>query len=113
MDPELPQALGHEAAGVVDELGEGVTAVAVGDRAFGFSIAPGAQAELAVLSDYAQIPPSLDFPSAAALPAAIETATRALDRLGVQGGTTLLINGAGIGSVAAPPSSSRWRAAPV
>ncbi len=30
MDPELPQTLGHEAAGVVDELGEGVTDVAVG-----------------------------------------------------------------------------------
>jgi NADPH:quinone reductase-like Zn-dependent oxidoreductase len=24
MDPELPQTMGHEAAGVVDELGEGV-----------------------------------------------------------------------------------------
>src|SRR6478672_2860548 len=28
MDGELPQTLGHEAAGVVDELGEGVTDVA-------------------------------------------------------------------------------------
>jgi NADPH:quinone reductase-like Zn-dependent oxidoreductase len=76
--------------------------VAVGDRVFGFSTAPGAQAELVVLSDYAQIPPSLDFPSAAALPAAIETATRALDRLGVRSGSTLLINGASgsVGSAA-------------
>jgi len=37
MDPELPQTLGHEAAGIVDELGVGVTNVAIGDRVFGFS----------------------------------------------------------------------------
>jgi NADPH:quinone reductase-like Zn-dependent oxidoreductase len=102
MDEGLPQTLGHEAAGVVDELGAGVTDVAVGDRVFGFSAEGAAQAELAVLSDYAPIPPSLDFPGAAALPAAIETATRALDRLGVGSGGTLLVNGASgsVGSAA-------------
>src|SRR6201996_1667967 len=50
MDEELPQTLGYEAAGVVDELGEGVTGVAPGDRVFGFSADGAAQAELAVLS---------------------------------------------------------------
>ena len=106
MDPELPQTMGYEAAGVVDELGEGVTDVAVGDRVFGLSAEGSAQAELAVLSFYAPIPPSLDFPGAAALPAAIETATRALDQLGVGAGagtgSTLLINGASgsVGSAA-------------
>src|SRR6201999_3403789 len=94
MDQELPQTLGYEAAGVVDELGEGVADVAVGDRVFGFSAQGAAQAELAVLSHYAPIPPSLDFPGAAALPSAIETATRALDQVGVASGGTLLINGA-------------------
>src|ERR1041385_7472838 len=74
MDQDLPQTLGYEAAGVVDELGEGVTDVAVGDHVFGFSSEGAAQAELAVLSWYAPVPPSLDFPAAAALPAAIETA---------------------------------------
>jgi NADPH:quinone reductase-like Zn-dependent oxidoreductase len=106
MDPELPQTLGYEAAGVVDELGEGVADVAVGDRVFGLSAEGAAQAELAVLSFYAPIPPSLDFAGAAALPAAIETATRALDQLGVGAGagrgSTLLINGASgsVGSAA-------------
>jgi NADPH:quinone reductase-like Zn-dependent oxidoreductase len=94
MDQELPQTMGHEAAGIVDELGEGVADVAVGDRAFGFTADEAAQAELAVLSWYAPIPPSLDFAEAAALPAAIETATRALDQLGVTSGSTLLVNGA-------------------
>jgi NADPH:quinone reductase-like Zn-dependent oxidoreductase len=102
MDPELPQTLGYEAAGVVDELGEGVADVAIGDRVFGLSSKGAAQAELAVLSYYAPIPPSLDFPGAAGLPVAIETATRALDQLGVGGGSTLLINGASgsVGSAA-------------
>jgi NADPH:quinone reductase-like Zn-dependent oxidoreductase len=102
MDEELPQTLGYEAAGVVDELGEGIADVAVGDRVFGLSEAGAAQAELAVLSYYAPIPPSLDFPEAAALPAAIETATRALDQLGVASGSTLLVNGASgiVGSAA-------------
>ncbi|MER7197986.1 NADPH:quinone reductase [Streptomyces sp. CB01635] len=102
MDEELPQTLGYEAAGVVDELGDGVTDVVVGDRVFGFSTEGAAQAELAVLSYYAPIPPSLDFPGAAALPAANETAMRALDQLGVVSGSTLLINGASgsVGSAA-------------
>jgi NADPH:quinone reductase-like Zn-dependent oxidoreductase len=101
MDSELPQTMGYEAAGVVDELGEGVADVAIGDRVFGLSAEGAAQAELTVLSYYAKIPPSLDFAAAAALPAAIETATRALDQLGVKGGT-LLVNGASgsVGSAA-------------
>ncbi|MGI8417122.1 MAG: NADP-dependent oxidoreductase [Nakamurella sp.] len=102
MDSELPQTMGHEAAGVVDELGDGVTDVAIGNRVFGFTAEEAAQAELAVLAYYAPIPPSLDFAGAAALPAAIETATRALDQLGVNDGTMLLINGASgsVGSAA-------------
>jgi NADPH:quinone reductase-like Zn-dependent oxidoreductase len=106
MDPELPQTMGYEAAGVVDELGEGVADVGVGDRVFGFSAEEGTQAELTVLSYYAPIPPSLDFAGAAALPAAIETATRALDQLASGGksgsGSTLLVNGASgsVGSAA-------------
>ncbi len=102
MDEELPQTMGYEAAGVVDELGEGVDDVAVGDRVFGLSTQGAAQAELAVLSYYAPIPPSLDFAGAAALPAAIETAARALDQLGVKAPHTLLINGASgsVGSAA-------------
>jgi NADPH:quinone reductase-like Zn-dependent oxidoreductase len=102
MNGELPQTSGHEAAGVVDELGEGVADAAVGDRVFGFCAAGAAQAELAVLSDWAPIPSSLDFTGAAALPAAVETATRALDQLGVASGSTLLISGASgsVGSAA-------------
>jgi NADPH:quinone reductase-like Zn-dependent oxidoreductase len=93
-DEPLPRTMGREAAGIVDELGEGVTTVAIGDHVFGASADEAAQAEYAVLALYAPIPPSLDFARAAALPAAVETATRALNTLGVVAGTTVLINGA-------------------
>lgn len=94
MDQDLPQTLGYEAAGIVDEVGEGVPEVAVGDGVFGFSADGAAQAELAVLSAWAPIPSTLSFAGAAALPSAVETAARALDQLGVAGGGTILINGA-------------------
>ena len=102
MGGELPQTTGREVAGVVDEVGEGVTDVAVGDRVFGFSADGEGAAELALLADYAPIPPSLGFAEAAGLPVAIETATRTLDVLGVGAGSTLLVNGAagGVGSAA-------------
>uniref|UniRef100_A0AAU3GPB1 NADP-dependent oxidoreductase n=1 Tax=Streptomyces sp. NBC_01401 TaxID=2903854 RepID=A0AAU3GPB1_9ACTN len=102
MDQELPQTLGHEASGVVDEVGEGVSGVAVGDRVFGLSGEGAAQAESAVLDHYVPIPPSLDFATAAALPSTVETAARALDQLGAGEGHTLLVNGASgsIGSAA-------------
>src|SRR5882757_8092957 len=58
MDEDLPQTMGYEAAGIVDELGEGVTGAAVGDRVFGLGGGGAAQAELAVLSAWAPIPRS-------------------------------------------------------
>jgi NADPH:quinone reductase-like Zn-dependent oxidoreductase len=98
----LPQTTAADVAGVVDEVGEGVTDVTVGDRVFGVSDDHAGAAELALLTYRAVIPPSLGFVDAAALPAALETATRALDQLGVTSGCTLFINGAsgGIGSTA-------------
>lgn len=99
---ELPQTTGRDVAGVVDELGEGVTDVAIGDRVFGISDDGAGAAELALLTVRAPIPPSLGFVDAAGLAVALETATRSLDQLGVGPGRTLLINGAGggIGSTA-------------
>jgi NADPH:quinone reductase-like Zn-dependent oxidoreductase len=99
---KLPQTTGSDIAGVVDEVGEGVTDVAVGDRVFGISDDNAGAAELALLTFRAIIPPALGFVDAAGLPVALETATRALDQLGVTSGRTLFINGAsgGIGSTA-------------
>jgi NADPH:quinone reductase-like Zn-dependent oxidoreductase len=100
---DLPQLTGSEVSGIVDEIGEGVTDVAIGDRVFGLTIeGTGGAAEFAVVSYYAPIPRSLGFGEATVLPGAVETSTRALDALGVGVGSSLLINGAAgsIGSAA-------------
>jgi NADPH:quinone reductase-like Zn-dependent oxidoreductase len=102
MDQNLPQMMGYEAAGIVDEIGDGATGVHLGDKVVGIGGGGAAQAQFAVLSTWAPIPASLDFVGAAALPSTVETAARALDQLGVTQGSTVLISGASgsIGSAA-------------
>ena len=93
----LPAVLGIELAGVVDEVGDGVTEVAAGDEIFGLCD-HGAYAELAVASVVAKKPKGLSWELAAALAVAGETAIRVLDALAVQRGETLLVHG-GAGAV--------------
>ena len=109
MGGDLPQTTGREVAGVVDELGDGVTDVSTGDRVFGFAAGGGGAAELALLADDAPIPSSLGFAEAAGLPVAVETAVRTLDLLGVDDGTALLVNGAAgaVGSAAVQIARAR------
>ena len=92
--------LGYDAAGVVDEVGDGVTDVAVGDDVFG--LGSNTDAEFAVLDAYAKKPASVDWAVAAAAGVSAETSIRALDLVGVGRGTTLLIDGGagGVGAVA-------------
>ena len=96
----LPAGTGREAAGVVDEVGEGVNGVRVGDAVFGAGSAT--YAEYAVLSDWALKPSTLSFEEAAGYPVAVETAIRIINQVGVQPGQTLLVSGAsgGVGSAA-------------
>jgi NADPH:quinone reductase-like Zn-dependent oxidoreductase len=101
MPLSFPVIDGREAAGVVDEVGEGVEDVAVGDAVFGFAVG-GAAAELAVLDDYVRKPEGLSFEQAASLPVAAETSARVFQVLGGVGdGDTLLVNGAagGVGVI--------------
>ncbi|MEW2317662.1 NADP-dependent oxidoreductase [Streptomyces bauhiniae] len=95
---ELPSGVGLDAAGVVDEVGEGVVGVEAGDRVFG----EGADtyAEFAVLSAWARMPEGLTFEEAAGYPSVVETALRVLREVGVRPGETLLVSGAsgGVGS---------------
>lgn len=101
MPIELPSIPGSDVAGVVDEVGEGVTDVALGDEVFGFAVSGGA-AQHAVLEQYAAKPDGASWAQAAGWPLAVETAVRSLKLLGVTSGQTLLINGAagGVGSAA-------------
>ncbi|MCS7476851.1 NADP-dependent oxidoreductase [Umezawaea endophytica] len=100
----LPHLLGVDAAGIVDEVGEGVTDVGIGDAVFGMvdlARFGGAAAEHAVLVAWAAKPDSWSWEQAGGAAANVETATRTLDRLGVGAGTTLLVEGAagGVGTV--------------
>jgi NADPH:quinone reductase-like Zn-dependent oxidoreductase len=101
MPLQFPVIPGRDAAGVVDEVGEGVTGTTVGDRVFGLSDA-GTTAEYAVLTAWAPLPDAWSAEQGAAAGAAAETAVRVLDLLGVRAGSTLLIEGAagGVGSAA-------------
>ncbi|MGV9933654.1 NADP-dependent oxidoreductase [Streptomyces olivaceoviridis] len=95
---ELPSGVGLDASGVVDEVGEGVEGVEVGDRVFGEGSST--YAEFAVLSAWARMPEGLTFEEAAGYPSVVETALRVIREVGVQSGETLLVSGAsgGVGS---------------
>ncbi|MDT4903905.1 MAG: hypothetical protein QOH52_1921 [Pseudonocardiales bacterium] len=94
-----PGYLGYDAAGVVDEVGDQVAGVSVGDEVFGRGMPT--QAEYAVLDSWAVKPPSVDWAVAAAAGVAGETAERGLRLLGVAAGGTLFIDGGagGVGAV--------------
>jgi NADPH:quinone reductase-like Zn-dependent oxidoreductase len=91
--------LGFDAAGVVDEIGDGVSGVAVGDDVFGCGSKT--QAEFAVLDSWALKPASVDWSVAGAAGVAAEAAERTLRLLGVDSGSTLFIDGGagGVGAV--------------
>ncbi|MFE5332122.1 NADP-dependent oxidoreductase [Embleya sp. NPDC056575] len=95
---ELPAGVGLDAAGVVDEVGEGVEGVEVGDHVFGEGW--DTYAEFAVMSAWARMPEGLSFEEAAGYPSVVETALRIIREVGVQPGQTLLVSGAsgGVGS---------------
>jgi NADPH:quinone reductase-like Zn-dependent oxidoreductase len=98
---------GFDAAGVVDEVGEDVTGVSLGDDVFGRGA--NTQAELAVLDAWALKPPSVDWAVAAAAGVTGETAERGLRLLGVAAGDTIFVDGGagGVGAVAVQMALAR------
>ena len=99
--------LGYDAAGVVDEVGEEVSGVSVGDEVFGRG--RNTQAEYAVLNSWAAKPSSVDWAVAAAAGVAGETSERGLRLLGVKAGQTIFIDGGagGVGAVAVQMAIAR------
>ncbi|SEW50549.1 NADP-dependent oxidoreductase [Chitinophaga arvensicola] len=105
----FPLIMGVDGAGTVEEVGEGVTRFKVGDKIYGqfihSPIGEGSYAEYAIVPEKSGItkaPTSLSAVEAAAVPTAGMTAQQLLDKLDLQEGDTLLINGAtgGVGSFA-------------
>jgi NADPH:quinone reductase-like Zn-dependent oxidoreductase len=108
----LPHIPGVDAAGVIDEVGPGIDGFAAGDQVFGsvdIARLGGASAQFAVLAFWARKPDSMSLTEAGAAGTSIETATRALDALGVAQGATLLVDGAagGVGSIAVQLAAAR------
>jgi NADPH:quinone reductase-like Zn-dependent oxidoreductase len=107
---EFPVTLGRDFAGVVEQVGEGVSNVAPGDEVFGYvppMAAPvhnGAWAELAVTSDQmlARVPGEVHTAAAGAVGLAAVTAVNSVDALDLSEGDTVLVVGAtgGVGSAA-------------
>jgi NADPH:quinone reductase len=108
---EFPVTLGRDYAGVVEQIGSGVTRYAPGDEVYGFvlhanpSVRDGAWAELIVVPEdnlVARKPSGVGFAAAGAAPLAGITAMLSVDALELTEGDTLLVVGAtgGVGSFA-------------
>lgn len=107
--PELPAILGTDLAGVVEALGEGVTAFKVGDEVYGLT--GGVRGLQGSLAEYAAVdadllapkPRNLSMREAAAMPLVFLTAWEGLvDRAGVHAGQRVLVQGGagGVGHMA-------------
>jgi NADPH2:quinone reductase len=105
---EFPVTLGRDFAGVVEQVGSGVSGYRAGDEVFGYvlhadpAVRGGSWAELIAISEdiVARKPSSLDFAHAGAAPLAAITALAAFDALAPAAGETVLVVGApgGVGS---------------
>ena len=99
---EFPVTLGRDFAGVVEQVGSGVSSDRIGDEVFGYvrhvnpAVHDGSWAELIAISeaDVAQKPRGLDFARAGAAPLAAITALAAFDAVAPAEGETVLVVGA-------------------
>jgi NADPH:quinone reductase-like Zn-dependent oxidoreductase len=107
---ELPAGLGTDVAGVVDQVGAGVTAFQAGDEVLGASVTPAyAQFALADPASLAAKPGAVPWEVAGSIAGAGGTAWTVLDRLALASGETLLIHAAagGVGTFASQLAVAR------
>ncbi len=96
---QFPGVLGRDLAGVVREVGAGVTSFEPGDRVFALTSQTYAELCVVKASELARIPEGLEMTTAAAVPLVSVTGNQlVLDGARVQPGQTILITGA-LGSV--------------
>nr|XP_020516601.1 quinone oxidoreductase [Labrus bergylta] len=103
--PALPYTPGSDVAGVVETVGEGVSALKTGDRVFTTATESGGYAEYAVAAEQCvhKLPDALDFTQGAAIGIPYFTAYRALvHKAHAKAGETVLVHGAsgGVGVAA-------------
>jgi NADPH:quinone reductase-like Zn-dependent oxidoreductase len=96
---EFPSPIGRDVAGVVREVGEGVTGFIAGDRVMALAWKTYAELCIVKASDLAKIPENLEMTTAGAIPLVSVTGDQiARDAAKVESGQTVLITGA-LGSV--------------
>jgi len=111
VDHEFPVVLGRDYAGVVEQVGAGVTRHTAGDEVYGFllhanpTVHDGSWTELVVVPEdnfIARKPATVELAAAGAAPLAGITGLAAVDALDVSAGDTVLVVGAtgGVGSFA-------------
>ena len=100
----FPSGQGNDLAGIVAQLGEGVTSVAAGDEVIGWVDNRSSQAEYAVVeaANLTRKPDEVPWPVAGALPVAGFTAWAAVHAVAARAGDTVVVSGAagGVGQVA-------------
>jgi NADPH:quinone reductase len=112
LEHDYPVVLGRDYAGIVEQVGDGVSGYAAGDEVFGFlmhanpNVGDGSWAEYVVViedASIAPVPEGLDLTIAGATPLAAIAAVTAVDALDFSQGDVVLIAGAtgGVGSFAA------------
>ncbi|MBC9933288.1 NADP-dependent oxidoreductase [Chitinophaga qingshengii] len=106
---QFPLIMGVDGAGIIDEVGEGVTRFKKGDLVYGqfihMPIGEGSYAEYAIVpekSGLTMAPMRISPEEAAAVPTSGMTALQMIDKLKLKKGDVILINGAtgGVGSFA-------------
>jgi len=101
--PTLPSRQGYEFAGVVDEAGDDVAEVSVGDEVLGF-VSIGAQAQFVVVPEknVAPKPAALDWAVAGGIGLAGNAARRSTDSLALTAADTVIVTAAagGVGLLA-------------
>jgi NADPH:quinone reductase-like Zn-dependent oxidoreductase len=96
---KFPLVLGNDVAGVVAEVGSGVTGFKVGDKVLGMVQRGYAEQVTAPASHFALVPEGLDLKDAAGIPAAGLTGVQLAEEVvDVKSGQTVLVTGA-VGTV--------------
>jgi NADPH:quinone reductase-like Zn-dependent oxidoreductase len=92
---EFPAILGRDVAGIVRELGPGVTQFKPGDKVMGVGANTYAELTVVAAKDLALVPDKLDLVRAAALPLVTLTGEQLITRgTRIQAGQTVLVTGA-------------------
>jgi NADPH:quinone reductase len=111
---ELPHVLGYDVAGIVDQVGEAVNEVRIGERVMAMTPFPrgaGGYADLVTIDArlVARVPETCSLIEAAAVPLAAGTAYEVLHRLQLASESWILVHGAsgGVGTFLVQIASAR------